>query len=225
MTDAWEQYAVALTGLHTARRAVTESTLSARQRRAARTAELERLSGDLQAQRERLQGLATELRAPLSAEQLTPLPGAPPLPWEAADHDARARIGGADAAVVDARRVARLPQLLPQWSSQLARATVVYLGFTLPNIAFVVLLSLAGVHGSTPVLVWFVVIWPLTTAIGGATTLGRVEKPRLPPDEATLHLARLKPPRHYPWLGVLLAWAGWLIPGWLMDQLLAYGIR
>jgi hypothetical protein len=119
----------------------------------------------------------------VTAEQLSPLLDPPPLPWHAGADDARARLAGADAALAEVRRVARLPQLLPQWSSRLARAAVVYLGLTLPNILLVVLLSVAGVRGNTPVLVWFVVIWPLVTAVGGAWLIGRVEAPRLPPTE------------------------------------------
>jgi hypothetical protein len=172
-------------------------------------------------QRGRLEELARQVRAPLPPDHATPLP-AEPLPWEAAAADARARVEEADAAVVEARRVARLPQLLPDWSGDLGRAAVVYLGFVLPNLVPLVVLSAAGVHENAAVAFWFVVAWPLVTAVGGALVIGRVSRPRIAPEDdpdAVRPAATRRRIRRYPWLGILMAWLGWFVPGWLLDRL------
>jgi hypothetical protein len=217
--SGWEGYASALERLHEARAAVTAGRLGSARRGAERQARLRALDAALAAQHTELHALAEDLRAPLTAADLGPLP-VPPLPWATADADAQARLGAARAALAEARRVARLPQLLPQWSSELARAATVYLGFTLPNVGVVVALSAAGVHENSGALLWFGVIWPLVTAVGGAATLSRAGLPRLPPGDPYA-LARPRPMRRYPWLGVLVAWASWLVPGGLLDQLAA----
>jgi hypothetical protein len=224
VTADWDGYATALADLSAARRAVAAGHRGAQERRAGRRARVHELAGDLQAQQARLADLAGRLRAPLDAADLTPEP-APPLPWAEAAKDAEARLRAADAALAEAERVARLPQLLPQWSGDFGRAAVVYLALTVPNVVLVSMLSVAGVKGSTAAAFWFIVGWPLLTAIAGSLIIERVSIPRLPPDDDHLAvraaLVRRRSPRRYPWFGVLVAWAGWLIPGWLLDQLAA----
>ncbi|HEY6798007.1 MAG TPA: hypothetical protein VI248_25305 [Kineosporiaceae bacterium] len=219
-TGGWEAYARALTDLQLARRHELADRAGSARRRAERQARLRDLDAALRAQQAELRALAADLRAPLSPDDLGPLP-VPPLDGLAADADAQARLEGAQAAMAEARRVARLPQLMPEWSGTLGRAALVYLGFAVPNVVVVVALSVAGVHGSSAALLWFAVIWPLVTAVAGGVLLGRARAPRLPPDEPSTALAGLRPARRYPWLGVLMAWASWLVPGWLLDQLAA----
>jgi hypothetical protein len=238
VTGGWPAYAGALADLHAARAGLAAGRQGAARGRAERAARLAALDAALQAQQAELRALAADLRAPLTDADLQPLPGpplpspslpgpslpGPPLPGDAtgaAEADAQARLESAAAALAEARRVARLPQLLPEWSGDLGRAAVVYLGFAVPNVLLVVALSVTGVHGSSAALLWFVVIWPLVTAVGGAVTVSRTAAPRLPPDEPAALLTRLRPPRRYPWLGVLVAWASWLGPGWLLDQVAA----
>lgn len=212
--DPWQRYADALGHLHAARAAVVRGRAGELARQAARQETVTELAAEVALGRERLAEIATDLRAPLAPGDLTPLPGAPPLPWDDGAADARARLAAADAAVVEARRVARLPQLLPQWSSQLARAAMVYLGFTVPAIVLVALTF--QVKGNQSLFLFFVVGWPLVTAIGGAIVLSRVSLPRERPDEAERLLTRLRPPRAHPWLGVLIA----LLATYLTQQLL-----
>jgi hypothetical protein len=219
-TGTWEAYARALTELHEARVAAAAGRQGRARRRAEHEARLHALDAALAAQQAELRELSAELRAPLPPGALGPLP-VPPLDGAAAHADAQARLDSAGAAVVEARRVARLPQLLPEWSGDLGRAALVYLLLALPNVVLAVALSVAGVHGNDPALLWFAVIWPLATLIGGAVALGRAAAPRLPPDEPVAGPARIRRPRRYPWLGVLVAWASWLVPSWLLDQLAA----
>ena len=218
MTGGWERYAGALAEVHAARAAVTTGHHGLARRRAERLARLHELDAGLRARQERLQALAAGVRAPLAADQLAALP-VPPMPWPQADADARGRSAAADAALAQARRVARLPQLLPQWSSQLARCAVVYAGFTIPAVMLVSLTF--QVKDNQPLLLWFAVGWPLITAIGGAAVIGRVSLPRWPPDEAERLATRPQPVRRHPWLGVLIAWAGALGAQWVLEHLAA----
>jgi hypothetical protein len=221
MTTPWDGYLVALDGLHTARAAAARHRTGIHHTIAARDRELGELAVALAGQRERLLELGTALRAPLPADELTPLPGAPPLPWDAGDADARARLRTADEAIEEARRIGRLPQLLPQWSGQLARSAVVYAGFTLPALLLVSLTFRVKDVGA--LTFFFAVVWPLVTAIAGAVVIGRVSLPRLPPAEGRQHAATLRPLRRHPWLGVLIALAGSLSTQWLLEQLLGTG--
>jgi hypothetical protein len=219
MSEVWAGYAAALDDLHTARSAVTGSRRGARSLAADRDRRAGELGAALQEQAERLSGLAKELGEPLDPSRLDPLPGAPPLPWEAGEADGRARVRAADEAIAEARRVGRLPQFLPQWSSQFGRAAVVYAGFSIPAIALVTLTW--WVHDNQALLIFLAVVWPLVTAIGGAIVLGRVARPRLERDESEQLLERLRPPRRYPWLGVIICLGGSMLTQWLMESLLA----
>jgi hypothetical protein len=221
VTAGWDRYAGALADLHAARRAVAAEQRGDAERRAARRAQVHELAAALVEQGGRLAELARQVRAPLPADHAAPLP-VEPLPWDAAAAEATARVAAADAAVTEAHRVARLPQLLPDWSGDLGRAAVVYLGFVLPNLVPLVLLSVAGVHENAAAAFWFVVVWPLVTAVGGAIVIGRVSRPRIAPEDdpdAVPSPATRRRTRRYPWLGVLLAWLGWFVPGWLLDRL------
>ena len=213
-----DTYLYALGDLHAARSAVSHGRARSSQEVAARQRTLRELDSRLVAQRDRLAELATDLRSPLPADAFTPAP-VEPLPWPSGGADAAAHLGTADAAVTEARRLGRLPQLLPTWSSQFARAIIVYLTFTLPVISLVSVTS--SIHANEALKIWFAVVWPLVTAIGGGLLVARLSRPRLEPSESEQVLTRLKPVRHYPWLGVLFAWGSWLITGWFFDQLAA----
>ena len=168
--DGWAGYTRALGELHAARAGAASAREAARRERAARHARLADLDATCRTQREQLTALATELRAPLAIGPLTPLP-VHPLDWPAGDADARLGEEAVDAVLAETRRVGRLPQLLPQWQSQLARATVVYLGWSLPTVVFIVIL-LATHHSATwSMQVWFTLVWPAMTAIFGGVGL------------------------------------------------------
>ena len=106
----------------------------------------------------------------------------------------------------------------------MARHAVIYGLLVLPNAIVTVGLSLLGVHGNAPLLWWFVVIFPVLAAVIGGHLVGLLCAPRTSP--TALDDGRDEPGeapgRRYRWVGVILAWASWLIPGSLLD-LLAQG--
>jgi hypothetical protein len=223
----WDAYADALSRVQVAL-ATADRTAAAERERLAARAELVRTSAaELDQRHQALTDLAAELDAPLDPSRLTPLADERlPVaqlrvgdestgedPWDRGARDQQRLLAAVDAALAEARRVAGLPQLLPQWSSRLARAAVVYAVVAAPSLVLTVLLSAAGVTGNDAVLLWFLVVWPLVTAVTGRLLLGRLGAPRLPHEPSPPRLPR------YPWLGVLLAWALWWIPGWALDQL------
>jgi hypothetical protein len=227
--DGWAGYAKALGVLHSARDAAYQAHLTAQRAKAEREAEASHLTARLGEQQRALVGLATQLKAQLSAPDLAPS-AVPPLDGPAALADLRARVDAADAALVEARRVARLPQLLPEWDSRFARAAVVYAGFGIPSFMLTILLSMIGVHENTAVLIWFAVIWPLVTAFGGGAVVVQVTRPRqatekpgdaTDPDDRELQSIALPMlavrERVYRWFGLLVAWASWLVPGAILD--------
>jgi len=212
--DGWAGYTRALGELHAARAGAASAREAARRERAARHARLADLDATCRSQREQLTALATELRAPLAIGPLTPLP-VHPLDWPAGDADARLGEEAVDAVLAETRRVGRLPQLLPQWQSQLARATVVYLGWSLPTVVMVIVLTVARAR-SWSLLLWFLVLWPLIATVSGAITLDKVSLPRLSPDDAALASTRDRV-RRYPWMGVFLSWTVYGIVGTLLQ--------
>ena len=205
MNGAWGRYAAALDELNSARRAVVDDRSRADARVAVRREVLAELATATDDRRERLQRLAVDLRAPLPTAQLTPLPGAPALPWTAGEADARGRLTATDDALEEARRVGRLPLLLPQWTSQLARAAMVYALASVPAAVLVALTFRVKNNGALEV--WFGLILPVVTAIVGAAVVGRVSRPRLPEADTDLLVTRLRPPRAHPWLGFLICLA------------------
>jgi hypothetical protein len=199
----WPDYATALDALHRARDAVVRAEGGARSRRAAHEQAVHQLAVALADQGERLSTLADDVHAPLPPDARAPLPGAPPLPRDAAEADARERVRVADEALAEARRIAGLPQFIPEWSSQLARAAVIYLVLAVPAVLMVVLTFRVKDNGW--LMLWFVVVWPLVAAIAGAALLARVSRPRIPPDATESLARRLRPPRNHPWLGFLFS--------------------
>jgi hypothetical protein len=144
-----------------------------------------------------------------------------------------ARITTTHRAAERAGEVAHLPQLLPQWSGTIARPAVVYLGFCLPNVALTVGLSAFEVHDGPGLLPWFVLIFPLLTITVGGWLVGRLCAPRL--GEDTLqdladryagrpHRSLAARVKRHRWLGLLIAWGSWLIPGLLLDWLASPGV-
>jgi hypothetical protein len=99
------------------------------------------------------------------------------------------------------------------------------------------------VHGNRSVLVWFAFVWPAVAALLGGLVVQRVSRPPLDGDPAALGgdpaaLGGTAPPGSsaveqrvelllrgsrrerqpvYRWFGVLVAWAGWLVPGVVLD--------
>ncbi|HEX2810215.1 MAG TPA: hypothetical protein VHN80_28955, partial [Kineosporiaceae bacterium] len=237
MTEAgWAAYAEAITGLH------RERELIAREGSAAgtdRAAALGRLSGQLAAQRDRLEELGQLLRAgptqaDLTATAATLPPGADVAArtgWERGTAELSGWLSRADDAAEQARRIGGRPQLLPGWSSPLARHAVVYALVVLPNALFTIELSLLGVTGSEPLLWWFGLIFPVLAAIGGGVLVGRLCAPRISP--ASLDGPGPEPPeapgtpgsagphaaprRRHRWLAIPFAWASWLVPGFTLD--------
>jgi hypothetical protein len=238
--DGWTGYAEALGMLHSARDTAYRTHLAARQAEAERKAQVSHLAARLGEQQRALASLAAQLKAPLSATALAPS-AVPPLSRPTAVADLRARVDAADAALVEARRVARLPQLLPEWDSRFARAAVVYAGFATPNLFLTILLSLANrlsliESEGKGVFLWFAVVWPAVTAFGGGFVVSRVAQSRLErktsspagnPTNGTggipmsqqipLISQLLSPNRRYRWFGVLLALACWWLPGMIID--------
>lgn len=214
--EHWDGYRAALDALHDARRAVVTAQEGGARQRRERRGRLEALDARLGDQAARLTDLAGRLRAPLDPAAFTPLP-VPPLPWAESSADAAARADAAEGALAEAVRVGRLPQLLPGLRSALARAAVVYVAFALPNGVLSMMLTKAS---GDRVWLWFLVVWPLVTAVGGSIVIGRTSEPRLPPEGSEQVLARLRPLRHHPWLGVLIALASWWVPAWLIDNVI-----
>jgi hypothetical protein len=243
---AWETYADALVELHRQRRRIAREDADWR---SGRVAVVEQVGEQLSVQQQRLADLARQLRvdpmpaaigpgapAALGATQDrdTTRPGtsaagpASPAPeggrdagWEERNADLGRWLAQADRAADQARSVAALPQLLPGWDSPLARDAVVYGLLALPNAVLTVGLSLLDVHGNAPLLWWYVLIFPVLAAIAGGHLIGRWCAPRTSP--AALEQGRDEPgeaPRHrHRWLGVIFAWASWLVPGTGLDLL------
>lgn len=239
--DGWPGYAAALGALHAARDAVHQARLATRRAQAEREAELSHLSARLSEQQRALVELATRVKAPLSATDLAPS-AVPPLDTPTALADLRARVDAADTALTEARRVAGLPQLLPEWDNRFARAAVVYAGFATPSLVLSVPLSLANrlslVAFGGEVILWFAIIWPAVTAFGGGFVVARVARPRAGRGSSStgstgepvtgaeevrpLHGLPLAgrlfaPDRRYRWFGALLALACWYVPGLIID--------
>jgi hypothetical protein len=220
--DQWLAYAEALARLHTARDAAVNAHRVTRTAQAKRTAELAHLTNRLGEQHQALLELAARLRAPLTAADLAPAP-VPACDSLAAAADLRARLAQTDAAFAAAERVARLPQLLPEWSSPLARAAVVYAGFGVPNLLLTVAFALTGQHSSWLLTIWFLVIWPAVTAFVGGYVVTYVSQPRAarntPAQPVPFDFRRLSrkwgPP--YRRFGMIIAWLSWLIPGIILE--------
>lgn len=230
---AWAAYAEALGHLHRERDAAFEAHRSGQLADARRVAEVNELAARLTEQQGALVDLAARLRAPVDPATLTPS-GVPPLDGDDAVADLHARVDGVDAAIAEARRVAVLPQLVPEWRGRFARAAVVYTAFAIPSMLLTVMMSLAGVGENRNVLLLFAVIWPAVTAVGGGAVVGEVARsragddPSFEPERRAAGLApgaggagspgsgRRREPR-YRWFGVILAWASWLVPGATLD--------
>lgn len=232
--DAWTSYAEALGRLHHARDAAYQAFRAGQFAAAERSALLERLAGRLAEQRATLEDLAGRLRAKPGSVDLTPA-AVPPLADDAGLTDLHARADDVDGALAETRQAAVLPQLLPDWRSQFARAAVVYTGFAIPSLVLTVLLSLAGVTGHPWTLGgFFIVIWPAVTAFGGGAVVRHVSQPRAGDDltfrqerfdsattfeqktRAVLGKLGHREPLHR-WFGVLVAWASWFVTGTILD--------
>jgi hypothetical protein len=233
--QAWSVYATALGTLHTARRDAFATFQAASRAEAERAAALERLRTELDAQRTAIEDLATRLRAPAGSISLAPSEVAP-ADGVTGLADLRTRTADVAQALDTARHVATLPQLLPDWRSQFARAAVVYSAFCVPNLLLALTICLAEFlpgRESIAVFLFFAVIWPLVTAFGGGAVVRHVTRARagedpFPPEESAG--ARPSPGRKagspltgsglseplYRWLGLLVAWASWLIPTGLL---------
>jgi hypothetical protein len=222
---AWAAYAEALGSLHAAREAAVAAHRAARRAEAARAAEISALTARVAQQQQALVAFADRLGAPLTPADLSPA-AVPPGDPAQAPAELRRRLDAADAELAEARRVAALPQLLPAWESAFARAAVVYAAFAVPNVLLTVALAMAGVHESRFLKVWFIVLWPALTAIVGGLVVAHVSRPRAAeepaagePARGTAVAPRSTPGRwgrHYRRFGLLLAWASWLVPGYLL---------
>jgi hypothetical protein len=226
MSDAsWATYADAISGLHRERQQIDRERSAAG---AGRVQDLERLGEKLAAQRDALEQLGQQLRAHLSPADLQPAAVAPvpvpapvpapaaPVSWEAGATELSGWLARAGDAADEARRTGDRPQLLPGWHSRIARHAVVYAAVVVPNAIFTIGLSLHGVTGSGPLLLWFALVFPVLAAIGGGILAGRLCAPRIlsTPDDGTSQRGSR---RRHRWLAVLFAWASWLVPGFALD--------
>ena len=223
---SWAAYAESLGALHQARDDAFRTFRAGQVADAEHRAALDRLTTRLRDHRTAIEELATRLRAPAITVDLAPRallsPGGSSLT------DLQDRVDDVDTVLTQARHVATLPQFLPGWRSPLARAAVVYAGFGIPNLLLSVLLSLAEVD-SPGALLYFAVIWPAVTAIGGGIVVRIVTRPRSGDDssfrrhpndtgtdiaENTAAVADSvgRRERRYRWLGLLVAWTTWLVP-------------
>jgi hypothetical protein len=217
--DPWAEYTAALASLHAARDAAAGDVRAARAAQARRAEHLAVLGGRLAEQQSTLLALAADVRVPLTAAELACPAGQP----GAGVGEVEARLSAAQAAVAEARRVAGLPQLLPAWSSPLARAAVVYAVLCVPNFLITVALAFTGKTESWLVSTWFLVVWPLLTASLGGRLVTHVSRPRATGDDDPLRqltdLARRAGRWGFPYraLGVLIALASWLGPGFILE--------
>jgi len=222
--DAWAGYTAALAVLHSARDAAAADVRAALAADVRRSEQLTALGTRLAHQQNALLALAADLRVPLTAADLVPTPGPPGRHPGPAVGDIQTRLTTADAAVAEARRVATLPQLLPAWSSPLARAAVVYAVFCVPNSVVTVSLAFTGETASRLVWMWFLLVWPALTALLGGRLVTQASRPRSAANdddplrrlsEIARRTRRWGPP--YRALGALIAVASWYVPGFILE--------
>jgi hypothetical protein len=217
--EAWKRYTQALVGINSATRAVADLDGMRARERAEQEAALDLGGQWLATQRQRLDTLAAQLSATPAAAAVTER-SVGVLSWEDGLADLALHLEAADRAGDDASVAGHRPQLLPQWTGTRARNIAVYLALCLPNAVFSSSVSLVGAEPSSGRFLWFLVTFPIIAVTAGAILIGRVCAPRLhDSDPIVQHTQRQERRRRSVLLGLLIAWASWIVPGQAFELL------
>jgi hypothetical protein len=217
--EPWRRYVAALGEISTAHAESTDLAGTRSRVRGEQLALLEDRGQYLAAQQTALNTLGVRLRAAANPSSLAQ-PAVPELDWAEAMADLDRYLATADRAAEEAEFAGRRPQLLPQWSGTRARNAAVYAVLCLPNAAFSALVSLLGSEASSRRFLWFLIVFPVLVVAGGAITIGRLAAPRIidaDPRTPTVPSADRK--RRSVLVGLLIAWASWIVPGQTFELL------
>lgn len=97
---------------------------------------------------------------------------------------------------------------------------MVYAVLCLPNAAFSAIVSLLGAEASSRRFLWFLIVFPVLVVAAGAITLGTVAAPRIVESDRQVPPATTAGRKgRSVLLGLLLAWASWIVPGQTFELL------
>ena len=217
--EPWTTYVTALERVGAANTASTDLAGARSRLRREHLTALEGRGRALAAQKEALDALAERLRAAPTALPPT-APAVPTLSWADGLADLDRHLTAADRAAEQARNAGHLPQLLPQWSGTRARNAVIYAALCIPNAAFSAIVSLVGAEPSSRRFLWFLIVFPVLVAVTGVILIGRIAAPRIvDPAPGPAPITATERRRRSVLVGLLIAWASWIVPGQVFELL------